>query len=106
MSDQAVLAQIREQLKQVIDPELRINIVDLGLIYDLGYEGGKATVVMTLTFPGCPLGFIIEEAVRQYLLALKEVKEIDLKIVWEPLWSIERIHPEVRAQYGLKVKRI
>jgi metal-sulfur cluster biosynthetic enzyme len=95
--------KIKSRLKEVIDPELRINIVDLGLVYGVAFDGGVATVTMTLTFPGCPLSFIIEEAVRQYVSSLKEVKEVKLEIVWEPPWSVEKIHPEIRAQYGIKI---
>lgn len=96
--------QIYQKLKDVIDPELRINIVDLGLVYAVKFTKGQAHIKMTLTFPGCPLGFIIEEAVNQYVGSIEGIEKVNLELVWEPLWSVEKINPEIKAHLGLKSK--
>ena len=105
ISAAVVETKIRAKLKEVIDPELRVNIVDLGLVYAVSFQDSVAAVTMTLTFPGCPLGFIISEAVNQYVGSIPEVTKVDLNLVWEPAWSVEKINPEIRAQYGLKATK-
>ena len=82
---------IREGLKEVIDPELGVNIVDLGLIYD---------IKMTLTFPGCPAGPYIIAQVHQVVEDLEGVEEVDVEIVWDPAWSPEMMSEEIRMEYG------
>ena len=94
--DQAKLA-----LRKVKDPELGLNIVDLGLVYDIVVEGNDIHVDMTLTSPGCPAGPQIMSDVERALQALPGVGEVELNLVWSPYWTPERIEPRVRAYMGL-----
>lgn len=98
---EAVLAgKVRESLKGVIDPELGLNIVDLGLVYDVEVEDTSAVVTMTLTSPGCPAGGMIMSGAQQAALSVEEIEEADVRLVWKPFWTPERIDPEVRAALG------
>lgn len=96
----AVNERVRENLKGVIDPELGLNIVDLGLVYDVDVEAGKATVTMTLTSPGCPAGGMIMSGAQEAAGRTEGVEEAEVKLVWKPFWTPERIDPEVRAALG------
>jgi len=91
----------RTALRQVKDPELDMNIVDLGLVYDVETVGGEVRVKMTLTSPGCPAGPMITNDAYRVLRALEGVKDVDIEIVWEPYWTPERMDPKVRALMGL-----
>lgn len=93
--------QAREALKQVEDPELGLNIVDLGLVYDVDVEGSKINVRMTLTSPGCPVGPQILNGSKMVLQDLDGVEEVNVELVWEPFWSPDRINPDYRAILGL-----
>ena len=99
-ADGGVSARVRENLKSVIDPELGLNIVDLGLVYDVDVEDGKATVTMTLTSPGCPAGGMIMSGAQEAAGSTEGVEEAEVKLVWKPFWTPERIDPEVRAALG------
>ncbi len=97
-----------EQLKalnallQVIDPELGINIVDLGLVYAVDFsDAAKVAVTMTLSTPYCPLGDAIQEGVRNALAPCFPGREIEIDLVWEPAWSYDRISEAGKAQLGL-----
>lgn len=92
---------LRKALRAVKDPELNLNIVDLGLVYDVEVNpDGDVKVRMTLTSPGCPAGPEIVNDVNQTLHDLEGVKSVDVEIVWEPYWTPERIDPRVRAFLG------
>lgn len=93
--------QAREALKQVEDPELGLNIVDLGLVYDVEVEGSRISVRMTLTSPGCPVGPQILNGSKMVLQDLEGVEEVNVELVWEPFWSPDRINPDYRAILGL-----
>lgn len=95
-----VSERVRENLKGVIDPELGLNIVDLGLVYDVDVEDGKATITMTLTSPGCPAGGMIMSGAQEAAGTTEGVEEAEVKLVWKPFWTPERIDPEVRAALG------
>ncbi len=80
--------EIFEALKPVQDPEIRIGIVDLGLIYDVDIsEVGKVTVKMTLTTPACPYGEMLVAMVHRAAEDLDEVTEVEVVLVWEPTWD-------------------
>ncbi len=82
-----------QALREVYDPEIPINIVDLGLIYDVAIEAGnKIRVKMTLTAPGCPLAASISGEVKNRLEAIEGVQETTVEMVWDPPWSPERIN--------------
>jgi metal-sulfur cluster biosynthetic enzyme len=91
---------VREQLKNVIDPELDINIVDLGLIYEIEVEDGSADILMTLTTPGCPLHGVFDEMVRQEVGALEGLNEVDVELTFEPRWSPEKMSDEAQDELG------
>ena len=91
----------RNALRQVKDPELEMNIIELGLVYDVEIQDGAVQVRMTLTSPGCPAGPLITNDAYRVLRALDGVKDVNIDIVWEPYWTPERIDPKVRALLGL-----
>ena len=86
---------IWETLRQVIDPELGCNIVDLGLVYSVTIEGDQVSVVMTLTTPGCPMHETLKAGVRYALLGLEGVETADVELVWDPPW-----HPSMMTEFG------
>lgn len=91
----------RKALRAVKDPELGLNIIDIGLVYDVAVsEEGKAHVRMTLTSPGCPAGTEIMDDVRQTLADLEGVTAVEVELVWEPYWTPDRMDPRVRAFLG------
>jgi metal-sulfur cluster biosynthetic enzyme len=91
---------VRNALRQVKDPEAGLNIIDLGLIYDVAIEDGKVEVKITLTSPGCPAGGQILGESEQVIRALEGVDDVNIELVWEPFWTPERIDPKVRAFLG------
>jgi len=93
--------ELIEALKQVIDPELMINIVDLGLVYDIAQVEGKVNVEMTLTSPACPAGPQIIGQSKMALEQLEDVDEVEIKLVMTPPWSPERMTEEARDQLGI-----
>ena len=90
-----------DQMRTCYDPEIPINIVDLGLVYDVEIADGEVRVKMTLTSPGCPAGPMITNDAYRVLRGLEGVKDVDIEIVWEPYWTPERMDPKVRALMGL-----
>jgi metal-sulfur cluster biosynthetic enzyme len=94
--------QLRRSLRGVKDPELNLNIVDLGLVYDIAVDdAGAVEVKMTLTSPGCPSGPEIMTDVEQAIRGVDGVTDVQIELVWEPYWTPERIDPRVRAFLGL-----
>ena len=91
------IQDITEELKQVIDPELPLNIVDLGLIYDVQMEGADCRIEMTLTSRDCPMADLIPEVVGKVVSKIPGVESVEVEVVWEPVWSMARISPEGRA---------
>lgn len=92
---------VRMTLRRVKDPELNLNIVDLGLVYDVRVEGTNVLIDMSLTSPGCPSGpEIMGEAERQ-VRAIPGVTDATVNLVWSPFWSPDRIEPRVRAYLGM-----
>lgn len=90
------------QLKQVFDPEIPVNIVDLGLIYDVKLDGSNCTVTMTLTSQACPEAKTIPDVVRRRVGSLEGVEDVEVTIVWEPQWSPQLISPEGRQILGIE----
>src|SRR2546427_9901335 len=93
--------QVKLALRKVKDPELSLNIVDLGLVYDIVVEGGQVDIDMTLTSPGCPAGPEIMTDVERAIKAMPGVSGVELNLVWSPFWTPDRIEPRVRAYMGL-----
>jgi metal-sulfur cluster biosynthetic enzyme len=98
MADDAVLL---DALREVVDPELMINIVDLGLIYDVEQADNKVTVQMTLTSPACPAGPQIIQQAKMALEKLSDVSEAEIKLVMSPPWTPDRMTDEARDQLGI-----
>ena len=91
---------VRAALRRVKDPELNLNIVDLGLVYGIAVDGPKVSIDMSLTSPGCPSGPEIMTAAEQQVRALDGVEDVAVNLVWDPMWSPERIEPRIRAYMG------
>ena len=92
---------VRKALRGVKDPELGLNIVDIGLVYDIDVsETNDVHVKMTLTSPGCPSGPEILEDARLVVQELDGVNSAEIELVWEPYWTPERMDPRVRAFLG------
>src|SRR5580658_6168380 len=87
-------------LRRVKDPELNLNIVDLGLVYDVRVDGTAVTVDMSLTSPGCPSGPEIMTEAEKEIRTMPGVSDATINLVWTPFWSPERIEPRVRAYLG------
>ena len=92
--------QVRATLRRVKDPELNLNIVDLGLVYDIAVEGAVVKVDMSLTSPGCPSGPEIMGDAERQIRAMPGVEDVVMNLVWTPFWTPERIEPRVRAYLG------
>ena len=94
--------KILEMLKKVIDPELMVNIIDLGLVYGVTFDaqGRQIDVTLTLTSPECPMGGIIIEDAQQTLENNYPGSEININLVWEPACSIERLTENGKAELG------
>jgi metal-sulfur cluster biosynthetic enzyme len=92
---------IYSQLRKVLDPELKINVVDLGLVYAAKTDGKNIELLMTLTFPGCPLGSIIHKEIKEKLGAIKGIGKIDLKITFDPPWDLSKISAEGKSELGI-----
>ncbi|MBX6350917.1 MAG: metal-sulfur cluster assembly factor [Clostridia bacterium] len=86
-------------LEEVYDPELGMNIVELGLVYDVAVAGKACTITMTLTAPGCPLAFTIDQQVRSVVAALG-FEDVDVQIVFDPPWTPDRMSDEAKMKLG------
>ena len=94
------LDQAKLVLRRVKDPELNLNIVDLGLIYDIQVNGSDITVDMSLTSPGCPSGPEIMGEAEKELRTVPGVGEVKINLIWSPPWTPDRIEPRVRTYLG------
>ena len=95
-------ATVLDALRQVIDPEIGCNLVDLGLIYDIAITGAKVEVTMTLTTPGCPMHESLCAGVQTTLLGLDGVEEAEVELVWDPPWHPAMMTEVGRAQTGAR----
>ncbi|HUO40851.1 MAG TPA: metal-sulfur cluster assembly factor [Mycobacterium sp.] len=100
--DEELLAEVEEAMRDVVDPELGINVVDLGLVYDLGIERGEqgtvALIDMTLTSAACPLTDVIEDQSRAALVGAGLVNDLRINWVWNPPWGPDKITEDGREQ--------
>lgn len=98
----AAKEDIIEALKTVCDPEISINIYDMGLIYDIRQdELGNVDIDMTLTAPGCPVAGVLPQQAADVVALVEGVGKVSVKLVWEPAWSFERLSEEARAMMEL-----
>jgi len=92
---------VRQPLRAVKDPELNLNIIDIGLVYDVEVpDPGRVQVKMTLTSPGCPAGTEIIDDVKRVLTDMEGVESVDVELVWDPYWTPDKMDPRVRAFLG------
>jgi len=89
-------------LKHVVDPEIGLNIVDLGLIYDVKIEDGNVHIKMTMTTQGCPLHESITRGAEEAIRQLPEVKDVTIEVVWDPPWTPDRISEWGKQKLGWK----
>ena len=98
----ALKEEIIEAIRTVYDPEIPVNVYDMGLIYDIRQiENGDVFIDMTLTAPGCPVAGILPGQVAEAVAMLSGVGVVEVKVVWEPLWTIERMTDEAKAMMDL-----
>ncbi len=93
--------EVIEVLRQCYDPEIPVNIVDLGLVYDIAIKPERVDIKMTLTALGCPMAADVIADVRDHLLTIPGVNEADVDIVYEPMWTPERMSEEARWELGM-----
>ena len=101
-----VLDQVIERLRTVYDPEIPINVVDLGLVYSceaksLPDGSQRVEITMSVTAPGCGMGDVLREAAQAKVQALPGVSEVEVEIVWDPPWDLSRLSDEARLQLGM-----
>ena len=93
--------KIMTALQSVEDPELLIDVVNLGLIYGIDIEGDHATIKMTLTIVGCPLSTYLQNTIEKAVLSVPEINKCDIKLVWYPVWNPERMTVAAKKQLGM-----
>ncbi len=93
--------QIIDVLKQIYDPEIPINVYDLGLIYNMGIsDGGDVDILMTLTFAGCPIGSYLVQKVEEEIKKIDGVKNVKVELTFDPPWTPEKMSEEVKKEFG------
>jgi metal-sulfur cluster biosynthetic enzyme len=93
--------QVYEALQDCYDPEIPVNIVDLGLIYDVEVDGERVAVKMTLTAPGCGMGTMIAADAKEKIMALDGVSDAAVDLVWDPPWNPSMIKDEAKQRLGI-----
>ena len=101
MAEEITLEAVYEALKTVYDPEIPVNVVDLGLVYDVQVNDSDVYVQMTLTFPGCGMGPYIGQQAEWAVQEVDGVEEVQIEMVFDPPWSPELISEEARSQLGI-----
>ena len=91
---------VTEALRDVIDPELGLDFVELGLIYDVAVDGGSVNVTFSLTSPGCPIGPQVSEQIQEFVGELDGVEEVSSTMVFSPPWSPERMSEDAKFALG------
>jgi metal-sulfur cluster biosynthetic enzyme len=92
--------QIRDALKQVSDPEIPVDIVNLGLVYGTAFENGAVRITMTTTAPGCPVGEYLVKEIEAAVRKLAGVSAVSVEFVWNPPWRPEMMSAEAKRQLG------
>ena len=92
--------EVYEQLREVEDPELGMDVVELGLVYDVEVEGPKVKVIHTLTSMGCPVGPMIQENIDQIARSMPEVEDVEVELTWDPPWSPEKMSDDAKFILG------
>lgn len=92
--------KILEKLREVVDPEIGVNIVDLGLIYEINVDGGNVRILMTLTTPGCPMAAGFTQEVERKIRQIKGVKKVRVDLTFDPPWIPDKMSKEARKKLG------
>jgi len=96
----ATKEEVVEALRQVEDPELGMDIVDLGLMYDVELENGNVKVIHTLTSMGCPVGPMIQQQIDEVVRALPGVQDVEVELTWDPPWTPEKMSEDAKFILG------
>ncbi len=94
--------QVLEALREVYDPEIPFNVVDLGLVYGVEVQGGKVDVKMTLTAPGCGMGAYIANTAQEKIMEVEGVEEANVEMVFDPPWSPDKISDAIKKELGIE----
>lgn len=92
--------QVKLALRRVKDPDLQLNVIDLGLIYNIAVDGATVKIDMTLTSPACPSGPELMTNAEKEVMGLPGVEKVEVNLVWMPFWTPEKMEPRVRAYLG------
>ena len=101
LSDDMLKAKVIDVLRQIYDPEIPVNIYDLGLIYDIRIEDLTAHVLMTLTTPNCPVAESMPNSVQEAVRGIDEIDEATVELTWNPPWDPRLMSDEVKLELGL-----
>ncbi|HEY8626872.1 MAG TPA: metal-sulfur cluster assembly factor [Gaiellaceae bacterium] len=93
--------EVFEALRQVEDPELGMDIVDLGLLYDAEIEGSKVKVIHSLTSMGCPAGPMIQDDIRSVVSSLPDVDDVEIELTWDPPWTPDKMSEDAKFILGI-----
>ena len=93
--------KIIEEIKKIYDPEIPINIYDLGLIYDVQVSQKKAKIKMTLTTPNCPVAESLPKEVKDSAMQVEEIEDVDLELVWDPPWDKDMMSEAAKLELNL-----
>lgn len=99
-SDDKRFSEIIEKLKMVFDPEIPVNIYDLGLVYSIDIEEDVAIIIMTLTAPGCPVADMIVQDVYENVIAVEGIKDANIELTFDPMWDKSMMSEEARLELG------
>jgi len=94
------IEEVTEALTNVIDPELGLDFVELGLVYDVEIEGGDVAITFTLTSPGCPIGPQVSDQMREFVGEVEGVESVEPRMVFSPPWSPERMSEDAKFALG------
>ena len=93
--------QIIEEIRKIYDPELPVNIYELGLIYDIQVIGNKAEIKMTLTSPNCPVAESLPEEVKEGAMQVEGINQVDIQLVWDPPWTKDMMSDAAKLELNL-----
>lgn len=96
-----IVVQIRKKLEDVLDPELYVSIIDLGLVYDVIEKKGDVTIKMTLTTMGCPLFTVLENDIKDKVMSVKGMKKVSVDLVFDPPWTMDKMTERGKAMIGI-----
>ncbi len=100
MPEEVTVDDVREALENVIDPELGLDFVELGLVYDIAVEGSEAFITFSLTSPGCPIGPQVSEQMEEFVGDLEGITAVHPKLVFTPSWTPERMSEDAKFALG------